>query len=71
MGMAIKLFADLRFVIGFFFLIISCILLALGIGSPPVEPTELNLNLQVGVVMIIFATLMMGFSIKSAKEMPK
>jgi hypothetical protein len=63
-----RLLEDLRFVIGAFFAILSCILAATGALHPPTDPTATNLNLAVGGIMGIFAIFMITLSIRDLKK---
>ncbi len=59
----IKYLEDLRFVIGLFFAILSCLLVTLGLVDPSTYPDGLRLNLWAGTAMGIFASLMLALSV--------
>ncbi len=58
-----RLIQDLRFVIGLFFILVGCGLLAEGLLAPPAD--ALNLNLYTGAGMSCFALLMIGLALKA------
>ena len=63
-----RLLEDLRFVIGVFFAILSCILAVTGMLNPPADPSASNLNLAVGGIMGIFAVFMIVLSLRDLKK---
>jgi len=62
--MLIQLIEDLRFVIGVFFAILSCILAVTGALYPPIEAADPNLNLAVGGIMGVFAVFMIVLAVR-------
>ena len=61
--MLYRLLEDLRFVIGVFFALISCILAVTGFMNGT------SLNIQVGGLMGIFAVCMIALSLKDLKRL--
>lgn len=63
--MFLRLLEDLRFVIGFFFTIISIILFFVGLTDTPSQNLDINLNLIASAYMGTFSLFMLAISIRS------
>ena len=65
------MFADLRFVIGLFFLLIGLILVATGFFTPELTPSGHNLNLMTGLMMLAFSVFMLNLSVRAKRRVDR
>lgn len=58
-----RLFEDLRFIIGLLFAILGLLVLGAGLLHPPAAPGGLNANLLGGIAMTAFAVVMLALAL--------
>ena len=67
MTLQMKLFNDLRFFIGLFFLLIGLILIAVGTIEPSLQ-AGVNLDLMTGFGFVIFSAIALTLAVRAVKE---